>query len=161
VLAHSVRVDLETDGVVDGLEEGLAAVGEVEDGEDSATSDEGALFGIGNMHNVDVVVAVDLKLGVDVVPLLSGWEVDLDLGGGTVDGVLNAWVANLWADENVRSEHELMVQVEGHLVLGELVPHGTHDRQTSVGGLEEQVVHVVALSVSLLDSSKSGTLDAW
>lgn len=160
VLTHSIGVDLEFDRVLDGMEERFAVMLKVKDGKDRSTSNESALLRIGNVHDVDIVVAVYLKLGVDVVPLGCGWQVHLNLGCRTSNRVLNARVANLGADENIRSKHELMVEIVGHLILGVLVPHGTNDGQTSVGGLEEQVVQVVTLSVSLLDGSESGALNA-
>jgi len=52
-----------------------------------------------------------------------------------------------------------MVQVKGGQILGELVPHRADNGKTGSGGLEEQVVHVVTLSVSLLDSSLDNTLN--
>jgi hypothetical protein len=52
-----------------------------------------------------------------------------------------------------------VVQVKGDLILRELVPHRADNGKTSLGGLEEQVVHVMSLSVSLLDGSTDGTLD--
>jgi hypothetical protein len=53
-----------------------------------------------------------------------------------------------------------VVKIVGHLILRVLVPHWAHNGQTSAGGLEEQVVHVVGLSVSLVDSSESSALNA-
>ena len=89
----------------------------------------------------------------------SWWEVDFDICGGTEESVLNAWGSDLGADKNVRSEHELVVQVIGHLVKRELHEHGTDNGETSLRGLEEEVVHVMCLSVSLLDGSKDSLLD--
>ena len=54
-LTHGVDVDLETDGVIDRLEKGSSAINKVEDGEDGATSDEGALLGIGNTSDVNFI----------------------------------------------------------------------------------------------------------
>lgn len=158
--AHCVSVDLKTDGIFDGLSKRLSRVGEVQDWEDGTTSHEGTLFGISDLHDVDIITRVNLNLGVDVIPLGGGWQVDLDLGGGASNGVLDTRVADFRADKNVRSEHELMVQVKGDLILRELVPHRADDGETGLGGLEEQVVHVMSLSVSLLDGSTDGTLDA-
>ena len=89
----------------------------------------------------------------------SWWEVDFDICGGTEESVLNAWGSDLGANKNVRSEHELVVQVIGHLVKRELHEHGTDNGETSLRGLEEEVVHVMCLSVSLLDGSKDSLLD--
>ena len=69
-------------------------------------------------------------------------------------------MTDLRGNKDVFTEHELVVQVEGHFVTGELVPHGAHNRETSVGGLEEGVVEVVALSISLLDGSERSSLNA-
>jgi hypothetical protein len=132
VLAHCVGVDLQTDGVLNGLKKRLTAVREVQHGKDGAASHEGALLLVTDMDDVDVVVGVDLELGVHVVPLRGGREVDLDLGGAAGDGVFGARVANLGRDEDVRAEHELVVQVEGLAVLRELVPHGADDGQTGL-----------------------------
>ena len=54
-LTHGVNVDFEADGIVDGLKEGSSAINKVEDGEDGATSDEGALLGIGNTSDVNFI----------------------------------------------------------------------------------------------------------
>ena len=161
MLTHSVRVDLEADWVVDGLQERLAAVSEVKHGKDGSTSYKCALLGISNVHNMDIVMAVHLELGVDIVPLVLRWQVNLNFSGGASNRVLDARVADLRANKDVGSKHELMVKVIGHLVLRVLVPHWSHDGKTIAGGLEEQVVHVVCLSVPLLDGSKSSTLHTW
>jgi len=95
VLAHRVGVDLETHWVLDGLKERLSAIREVQHGEDGATAHKGALLGVTDVDDVDVVVGVDLKLGVDVVPLRGGWKVDFDLGGAAGNGVLGARVTDL------------------------------------------------------------------
>ena len=160
VHAHLVGVDLKTDWVINCLKQRLAVVMEVQDREDGAASHEGALLLVANWDDVHVVVGIHLQLGVDVVPLGSGREVDLDLGGAAGDGVLSHRVANLGRDKDVGAEHELVVQVEGLAVLGELVPHGADDGETVLRGLEEQVVQVVGLSVPLLDGGKDGALDA-
>ena len=161
VSTEGISVDLEADGVVDGLEERLTAVSEVEDWEDGTASHEGALLGISDASDVDIVMGLNLELGVDIVPLGGGWEVDLDLGAATEKGVLDSGVANLGADEDIRSEHELVVQVVGHDILRELVPHGADDGETGLGGLEEEVVHVVSLGVSLVDGGEGSSLHTW
>ena len=160
VHSHLVRVDLETDGIINCLKQRFAIVVEVKDGEDSTTSDEGALLLITNWDDVDIVMSINLKLGVDIVPLRSGWEVDLNVGGATSDGVLSHGVADLGRHKDVGAPHELVVQVKGLAVLGELVPHGADDGETVLRGLEEQVVEVVGLGVPLLDGGKDGALDA-
>ena len=95
VLAHRVGVDLETDRVLDGLKERLSAIREVQHGQDGAAAHEGALLGVADVDDVDVVVGVDLELGVDVVPLRGGGKVNFDLGGAAGNGVLGARVADL------------------------------------------------------------------
>ena len=131
VLEHGVSVDLETDWVLDSLEERLTAIVEVQNWKDRSTSDEGALLSVGDVHETDFIHAVDLKLRVHVVPLGGWWEIDLDLGGGTSDSVLDARVANLGADEDVRSEHELMVEIICQFILRVLVPHRADYGKTS------------------------------
>lgn len=106
MLAHGVSVDIETDGLGDGVSERLDVVAKVEHGEDGSASDEGTLLGVSNVDDVDVVVGVDLELGVDVVPLGGRGKVDLDFGGGTVDGVLDARVADLGADQDILTERD-------------------------------------------------------
>ena len=69
MLTHGVRVDFEADWVLDGLEERFAVISEVKDGQDGSTSHEGALLGVSNVHNMDIIMAIHLKLGVDIVPL--------------------------------------------------------------------------------------------
>ena len=160
VLMHRVRVDLEAHGIFDGLEKRLASVVEVKDGKDGSTSNERALLGVSNVHNMDVVVAVNLELRVDVVPLGLRRKVHINFGSSSKDGIFDTRVANLRAYKDVGSEHELMVQVIGHLILRELVEHRTHDRETIAGGLKEQVVHVVSLSIPLLDRGIGNTLHA-
>ena len=160
VHAHGVGVDLKADWVLNSLEERLSRLLEVKDGKDRATTDPCALFGIADVLDEDVVVGGDLKLGVDIVPLGSGWQINLDLGCATGDGILHRWSANLGGDKDVWAEHELVAQVESLAILRELHPHRAHDGETSLSGLVEQVVHVVRLSVSLLNSSEDGPLDA-
>ena len=109
---------------------------------------------------MDVVLGVHFKLGVDIVPLVGRWQIYFDLGGATSDAIFNFWATNLGADEDVRSEHELMVQVICQLIKRIFVPHWAHNGQASLGGLVEEVVHVVGLGVSLLDGSKDDTLHA-
>ena len=161
VVEQSVGVDLKADWVLDGLAQGLTRVSEVQDGEDSATTDEGALLLVADWHDASGVERLHLELGVDVVPLASRWQVDRDVGRGSSDGVLDVWVADLGGDEDVVAEHELMVQVESQLILWELVPHRTNDGDTSLRGLKEGVVEIVGLSISLLDGSKDDALHTW
>lgn len=160
VIAQMVRVDLEADGVVNGLEKRQASVSEVKDGKDGSTSHKCALLLISNVHDMDVVMAFDLKLGVDVVPLLGWRQIYLNFGSAAKESVLNRRVADFGANKDIVSEHELMVQVKGHLVLREFVEHWTHDGETIAGGLKEQVVHVVRLSIPLHDGVMSNALDA-
>ena len=89
VLAHGVGVNLEADWVLNSLEERLSRLLEVKDGEDRATADPSALLSITNVLDEDVVVGGDLELGVDIVPLGSGWQINLDFGGAAGDGVLH------------------------------------------------------------------------
>jgi hypothetical protein len=160
MITHCVGVDFETDGVLNSLKEGFGGISEVQDGEDGATANKGALLGVSDVHNSELVLGVHLELGVHIVPLGGRWEVDLDFGGAAEDSVLNARVTDLGGNKDVLTEHELVVQVEGHLVTRELVPHGADNGKTSVGGLEEGVVEVVALSISLLDGSEGSSLNA-
>jgi len=89
VLTHGVGVDLKTDRVLNSLEERLGRLLEVKDGEDRATADPSALLSIANVLDEDVVVGGDLELGVDIVPLGSGWQINLDFGGAAGDGILH------------------------------------------------------------------------
>ena len=69
-------------------------------------------------------------------------------------------VANLGCHENVLTEHELSVELEGHFVLGEFHPHGPHDGESIGVSLKEEVVQVVDHGVSRMNGGKGGPLHA-
>ena len=89
VLAHGVGVDLKTDRVLNSLEERLSRLLEVKDGEDRATADPSALLSIADVLDENVIVGGDLEFRVDIVPLGSGWQINLDLSGAAGNGVLH------------------------------------------------------------------------
>ena len=134
---------------------------EVEDWKNGASLDPGALLLIGHMDDLRKVRHWHDLLGVDVVPLLGGWKVDLDLGNSTKERHGWVLVANLGCYEDVLTEHELSVELESHLVLGELHPHGTNDGESIGVSFKEEVVEVVDHGVSGVDGSQRNSLDSW
>lgn len=154
-------VDLKEDWVLNCGEERHSVLTEVQGWDDGSTSDEGSLLLVGDMDDLWKVRLWHNLLGVELVPFLSWWKVDLDLGDATEEGHRWVLISHLWSNKNLGSIHELAIELEGHLVLWEFHPHWAHEWETVGVGLEEQVVGVVDHGVSVSDSFTDHVLDAW
>jgi len=66
-----------------------------------------------------------------VVPECAVWKIDLGVDRGVVLDMLKVWSCSLWNYKERLSKHELLIKRESHRVLGELVPHGSDDWNSS------------------------------
>ena len=119
--------------------------------EDCSAPHEGALLLISDVNSLEAIDVRHRVLGVEVVPLFVRREVDLDWRCATEMGHVRSWLANLWCYKDVRSKHELVIEVKRVNILWEFVPHRADDWCSVGGGLEEQVVEVVNLLISLMN----------
>jgi hypothetical protein len=67
----------------------------------------------------------------------------------------------LWRDQEIVSKHELLEESLGHVILRELVEHGSKNRGALLVRDFESRVEVVGLRVSLVDSVENYLLDAF
>ena len=67
----------------------------------------------------------------------------------------------LWRDQEIVSKHELLEESLGHVILRELVEHGSKNRGALLVRDFESRVEVVDLRVSLVDSVENYLLDAF
>ena len=153
-------VDEKVDGVVDGFEEGKAALLEVEQGDDALLTDENTLLVLCDRDGLQFGRAGDWLPGPVIIPVDSIWQVHWGVHGGVVNKVLLCGSACLRGHQELIAEHELLVEGEGHLVLRELVPHGSDDWGALLGSVLESRVEVVSLRVSLVNRIEDDLLDS-
>ena len=112
---------------------------------------------------MDSLEAVNVRhrvLRVEIVPFLIRWKVDLHWGGASLLSHVRSWLADLWGDKDVATKHELEIEVKSVHILWEFIPHWADDRGTMCGSLEEKVIKVVDLFVSLMDGLSDDVLNA-
>ena len=162
ILLVVARVDFQANRVINSLQERepRAVLGHVEHREDGSAPDESALLLVCNVDPLEAIDVWHTVLRVVVVPLLIGWEVDFNWGCAAQMGHVRSWLADLRRYKNVGSKHELVVEIEGMDILREFIPHRSDDRSSMGHALVEEVVEIVGLLVSLVNSLLDDVLDA-